>query len=58
MIDRRVDVVINRFGVVEEGVAPIDPYLTSVFKSGGVSEDEGEGSMNGLIRYCGNPTIS
>ena len=58
MIRPRGDVVINRFEVVEELVAPIDLYLTSILKGGDVSEDDGEGSMNGPTRYCGTPDIS
>ena len=40
-IDLRGDVFINRFTVVEKVVAPIDTYLTSILKGGGVSEDDG-----------------
>ena len=39
-IDPRVDVVINSFEVVEGLVAPIDLYLTSILKGGGVTEDD------------------
>ena len=53
-IDLRGDFVINGVEGVEEGVAPIDPYSTSILKEGGVSEDEGEGSMTGPTRYRGN----
>ena len=34
-IDPRGDVVINGVAVVEEVVAPIDPYSTSISKGGG-----------------------
>ena len=34
-IDTRGDVVINRVEGVEEKVAPIDHYLTSILKGGG-----------------------
>ena len=47
-IDPRGDVFINWFKGVEEGVALIDPYLTSISKGGGVSEYSREGSATGL----------
>ena len=41
-IDPRGEVFINRTKGVEEGVAPIDPYSTSIKKGGGgASEDDG-----------------
>ena len=43
IIDTRGDVVLNRVKGVEEGVSLIDPYLTSISKGGGVSEDDREG---------------
>ena len=52
----RGDVVINRFKGVEDGVAPIDPSLTSISKGQGVSEDCGEGSVTGPTRSRGTPS--
>ena len=54
----RGDVVINGVEGFEEGVAPIDPYSTSISKGGGLSEDSGEGSTTELTRYCGNHATS
>ena len=52
------DVVINRVKWVEEGVAPIDPYSTSISKGVCVSEYDGEGSVTGTTRSCGTPASS
>ena len=57
-IDLIDDVIINGVDGVEEGVAPIDPSLTSIYKGGGLSEDTGEGSTTGLTRSHGNPARS
>ena len=40
-IDLRGDVFINSFEVGDEVVAQIEPYLTSILKGRGVSEDDG-----------------
>ena len=56
--DLRGDAVINGVGVVEEGVAPIDPSPTLISKGGGLSEDAGEGITTRLTRYRGTPTSS
>ena len=58
LIGLRGEIFINEVEGFEEGVAPIDPYLISILKGGGVSEDSGEGGMTGLTRSCGTPTSS
>ena len=57
-IDPRGDVVVNGVNGVEEVVVPIYPSLTSISKWGGVSEDDGEGSMTGPTKSCGTPARS
>ena len=57
-IHPRGDIGINRVEGVEQGVVPIDPSLASISKGGGVSEDAGDGSMNGLTRYLSTLVIS
>ena len=57
-VDRKDEVIINGAEVVEDGVAPIDPSSTSIFKVGDLSEDSGEGSTTALTGSCGTPTSS
>ena len=54
-IDLRGEVFINGVEGVEEGVAPIDPSLTSISKGGGLSEDTVEGRTTVLTRSRGTP---
>ena len=57
-INPRGGAVVNRVKGVEEVVATIDPYLTSILKGGGLSEDAGEGSAAGPTRFCSTPVRS
>ena len=57
-IDTRGYVLTNGVEGVEEGIAPIDPSLTSILKGGGASEDAGKESATGPTRSSGTPASS
>ena len=57
-IDPRGDVFINGAEGIKEGIAPIDPSLTSILNRGVLNEDAREGSTTGPTRYCDTPASS